>query len=264
MNERKSDFRVGGFKLVVTGFLCVSLFTIMPGTVLSQTAFDSEAVSVIQKYIETTGGLANYETIQNRVITSRIEIAGSGIFLDVKVYQEKPNKSYTLVESDATGKMESGTDGDIVWEKSAMRGALIKEGEDRESFLSLNMFDRMIYWRKYFSRIQYEGKADVDEKRVHKLIFTPVMGDSFTAYFDDQSFLMNRMEITMNTDMGATPVVSYVDDYRDVGGVRIPYQTRIVLMGQERISRVIEIKHNVDLPADRFQIPEEIRALLKE
>lgn len=232
--------------------------------VLGQTAFDPQAVTVMEKYIEATGGRSTFGKITNRVTTATIEIASQGIVLNATIYMARPNKAYTVIESDITGKMESGTDGEVVWEKSAMRGAIVKEGKERESMLGLNTFDRMVDYKKHFTSIQSFGKEKGDEGEVHKLAFYPVQGDSFTSWFDAESFLMKKMEMTMQTDMGAIPVVSTVEDYRDVNGILIPHQTTVQVMGQIRISRIEKIEQNVDLPDDLFKVPEDIRAIMEK
>jgi hypothetical protein len=58
------------------------------------------------------------------------------------------------------------------------------------------------------------------------------------------------------------PVESYVSDFRDVGGVRLPHRIRQVAAGQELVTTVESIAHNVEIPAGQFDLPKEIQALL--
>ena len=61
--------------------------------------------------------------------------------------------------------------------------------------------------------------------------------------------------------MGSIPMASFISDYKPVDGVLYAHSVRVVVMGQERVLKTESIRHNVDLPADRFDLPAEIRAL---
>ena len=67
-----------------------------------------EAAVILDKYEEASGGTAAYDKVKNRVIKATMEIKGQGISLDMVIYQAKPRLSYTLIESEITGKIEKG------------------------------------------------------------------------------------------------------------------------------------------------------------
>ncbi len=62
--------------------------------------------------------------------------------------------------------------------------------------------------------------------------------------------------------MGTFPVEIFLSDYREVDGVLLSHKSRRVGSGQEMLIIIESIKHNVDLPKDRFKLPEEIQALV--
>jgi len=68
----------------------------------------------------------------------------------------------------------------------------------------------------------------------------------------------------MESQMGAIAMESFLSDYKPVGGIVMAHRNVTKLMGQERIVTVQSIEHNVDLPADRFALPPEIKALIKK
>jgi hypothetical protein len=83
-------------------------------------------------------------------------------------------------------------------------------------------------------------------------------------YFDTESHLLVKHEFVLENAMGTIPMVSYVGEYREVDGVLLPHTIKAVVLGQERLLTTESIKHNVDLPADRFALPQAIRALLDD
>ena len=62
--------------------------------------------------------------------------------------------------------------------------------------------------------------------------------------------------------MGSIPITSHVSDYRKVDGVLLPFKVKAVVMDQERMLVTESVEHNVKLPADRFELPQAIQALV--
>jgi hypothetical protein len=64
--------------------------------------------------------------------------------------------------------------------------------------------------------------------------------------------------------MGAIPVESFPGDYMRIDGILLPRKNVVKTVGPERIATIESIEQNVDLPADRFALPAEIKALVKK
>jgi len=224
-----------------------------------------KAELVLDWYVDATGGMAAYDRINNRLTKSTLEIAGTGITLPMTHYQAKPNKAYMIVDSTATGKIESGTDGDVVWDMSALSGPQTKkEGIERANFLHLNTIDRLAYWRKSYKQVETVGVEDVSGKFCYEVLATPQEAAPQTLFFDKDSHLLLKVTMTIESAAGKVPVESYLSDYKPADGVLLSRKTVMKLMGQERIATVQSVEQNVDLPADRFDLPAEIKVLAKK
>jgi hypothetical protein len=219
--------------------------------------------AVLDGYVEATGGREAYDKIHNRVTRGELEIVGQGIVMNLTIYLAKPNKNYTVVESEALGTIEKGTDGEVVWEKSAMLGPQVKDGQEKIDFLRETRLDRWTYWRDQYDEVALEGIETIDERPCYKVVATPGDGKPQMLFFDQASNLLVKIELVVENPMGTIPVASYLSDYREVDGALLPFKSKVVVMGQERVMTTKSIEQNVDLPADRFEIPAEIRALLK-
>jgi len=247
---------------ILPTLIVAGLLALVPAGIL--VASEPTAGEIIDKYVEATGGAEAYGKIDNRVVKGTLDLGAQGITLGMTIFAAKPNKNYTLIESDATGKMERGTDGEVVWEVSAMMGPQIKEGQERADYLREASFDRWTHWRDIYEKADYEGVETVDDAPAHKIVLTPKDGKAQTYYFDQASNLVVKVEFVLENPMGTIPLVSYLGDYKEVDGLLIPHSARIVVMSQERVMTTTSVEHNVDLPEDRFALPAEIRALVEE
>lgn len=220
--------------------------------------------AVLAKYVEATGGVAAYDALKNRVVHARMEIMGAGVVLNLTVYAAPPASLYTVAESEATGRIESGASDGVAWENSALRGAIVKEGLERDDALRDAIFDRIAHWREHLKSAECTGSADVNGKPAYRVVATPKSGSPQTLYFDRESGLLVRTETTVTTAGGAVPVVAEPGDFRKVDGITMAFTSRMQVMGQERVVTIEKVEHNTVLGADRFALPAEIKALVKK
>ena len=234
------------------------------GAPLALAADEPNAADILDRYVEVTGGKKAYEKIKNRVVHGTFELVGQGIKGDVTIYASRPNLLYSLIEAEALGKIERGTDGKVVWESSMMTGPVIKDGQEKADFLRDATFDRQVAWRDSFTSAKAVGVETVDGKECDKLEMTPAQGQPQYWYYQRESGLLVRLDATAETQMGPINVESYMQDYQATDDVLMPRDIRIVVMGQERRLTTSSVEHNVEMPADRFTLPEGVQALLQK
>src|SRR6266542_921973 len=109
-----------------------------------------KAEAILDKYIEVTGGKAAYEKKRTEVSSALMEFVGKGVKASMTIYHAEPNKSYSVVEIDGIGKIEEGTDGSVVWERSALKGPRVKTGEERAVSLRAADIHHDTRWRDFF------------------------------------------------------------------------------------------------------------------
>jgi hypothetical protein len=250
------------FMTAITAFL----LTALTGVNLAQTpqAPLPKAEEILDKYVEAIGGLTALEKIENRISRGTMNIAAAGIQLSVAIYQARPNKAYSVIESAATGKIETGTDGSTAWQISATAGPQLVEGKEKTFQLYMNIFDRMVYWRKVYKQVETAGIEDVAGKACYKVVVTPPELPPQTLYFDKETNLLTKVSLTTETQVGTIPVETAMSDYRRVDGILLAHKNVIKTIGPERITTIEKYEHNVTLPADRFAPPAEIKALIKK
>jgi len=220
------------------------------------------AEAVMERYIEATGGRAAQEKIRNRVVRATLEIARQGIKLEVTTYAARPNLFYSMTTSEVTGPIEQGSDGQVAWSRSVAQGPQLLEGEAKEFLLRETRLDKLLKWRELYSEARLDGTEEVDGKPCVKLVLTPKAGRPLTLFLDQATGLMLRTDLIMPTDAGEVPMRIRPQDYREVDGLKLAHRVITEVMGQERVMTIQRIEHNVDLPADRFALPADVKALL--
>ena len=218
--------------------------------------------AILDKYLEVTGGKAAYEKKHTEISSAVMEFTGKGVKANMTVYHAEPNNSYTVVEIEGIGKMEEGTNGAVVWERSALKGPRLKTGEEKEVSLRASNLHHDTRWRDYFKKVECTGVEPIDGQICYRVVLTPKEGQPETRYYDKKSSLLVRTNMILKTEMGEIPAETLVSDYRTVDGVLMPFQVKQKVLGQEFTVTMQSVKYNVEIPKGRFALPEDVQALL--
>jgi hypothetical protein len=167
-------------------------------------------------------------------------------------------------ELPGVGKITEGSDGTNAWTYSAMQGPQLKKGEELSDSLREAMFHKEAEWRSLYSSAELNGVEDVDGKPAYKVTLTPKSGKPETQYYDKASGLLVRHQSVRKTAFGDIPVDVSVSGYHADCGVRLPHAVTQSVAGQKIDLQIDTIECNAEIPADAFQPPAEVKALLNK
>jgi hypothetical protein len=219
---------------------------------------------VVDKSLAATGGKEAYEKCKNRVAKGSMELAGLGVKGNLVIYAAAPNKTYVEVDLPGVGKIEEGCDGSVAWSTNPATGPRLKEGAEKASALRQADFDGDVNWRKHYKKAECVGEADVEGKPCYKLQMTTSDDQVKTHYYDKSSYLLLKSTGTETTPNGNLTVENVLSDYKKVDGLLIPFKTRQKVLTQEIVITLDKIEHNVKLPENRFDLPDEIKKLAEK
>jgi uncharacterized protein DUF620 len=220
--------------------------------------------TILDKYVEVTGGKAAYAKIHSEISTGTMTVAAMGVKGDVTAYQAEPNKQLVEVNIEGIGKILEGTNGDVAWGLSAMQGPRIKEGEEKAKALESARLNGEAQWRDVYKSAETTGVEAVDGKDCYKVVLTPKTGSLVTKWYDKETNLLVKTSATLKTAMGEIQSEATMSDYRKEGDILVPHKTVSRAMGQEFTITIDTVKHNAEIPKDKFDLPEEIQALVKK
>jgi hypothetical protein len=223
-----------------------------------------KAETVIDHYVEVTGGKAAYEKRKNEIAYGTIELKAQGLKGSVTRYSAEPAQAYSIVEIEGVGKIEEGIDKGVAWDKNAMTGPHIKSGVEKAQTLREGTFNSFIHWRELYPKVETTGSETIDGELCYKVVLTPKEGNPETMYFQKKSGFIVKSTTTAVTQMGEVPVEVISTDYKAFGGVTVPTKMTQKAAQQEFTITIQDVKTNQSMPADRFDPPAEVKALLNK
>lgn len=222
------------------------------------------ADSVLNHFIEATGGRAALEKRHNQVEHGTVEISAMGIKGTLTIYEAEPNKNRSIIDLGGIGKIESGSNGDVAWENNPLQGPRIKQGVERADSLRDATFNAPLLAQKLYSKIETTGTETVNGHDCYRVVLTPKEGNPTTEYYDKKSGFLIKVSATRSTSVGDVTAETTFDDYRKEGDVISPHKlTQHAAQADIQIT-VERTEANVELPKDIFELPAEIQELLKK
>ncbi len=220
---------------------------------------------ILDQVIQAVGGREALERIHSHVTTGTFEVPAAGITATMKVYAKAPCKIYTVAESDAIGKIESGTDGEVFWETTTMTGPRVKEGEEKAVAAREARFHNELEWRSLYKQVETIRIVDVQGRDCYEIRMTPAEGQPEHHYYDAKDYLLRKAMTKVVSPMGEIDVETFTEDYRMQDGIQMPFRSRSILMGfQELIFTAESIQSNVEIPDSVFAPPADVKALLAQ
>ena len=219
------------------------------------------ADAIMERYIEVTGGKQAYAKRKSEVVTGTLEFAAQGIKGKIQRYSAEPDKYFATLEIAGIGNIDMGVTDGVAWEKSAILGPRIKSGEEKAQAVREASFNASVNWHKLFPKVEVEGVETIEGEECYKVVMSPPEGHAQTMYFQKKSGLAVKTTMIATSQMGEVPVSVTVSDYKNFNGVWIPAKTTQKAAGQEFTMTIDNVQLNPAIPADRFALPAEIKAL---
>lgn len=192
--------------------------------------------SILDKYLEASGGRNALEKITNRVATGTVEMTSLGVTGTVEFVEQSPNQSSVIINAPGLGIMQRTFDGTRAWLQDPVQGIIRFTGLGLELMKEGAIFNKPAKLRELFPSAVLIGK----EKLGGKDVYVVRMGLE-KWYFDAEGGLLLR-----KGNM-------YYDDYREVDGIKLPFKLRDeVLASAGIIYRLTEVKHNVKIDDAKF------------
>jgi hypothetical protein len=210
---------------------------------------------ILAKYVQAIGGKKASEKIKSRMSKGTVEMMPMGIKGTFENYAAAPNKSSTKLSLAGIGDFVEIFDGTTSWINNPFQGSRDKQGEELAQAKITYNFNREMNLAKLYSKMELKGIEKVGADDAYVVVATPDNLPEEIFYFDTKSGLLVRQDSTSITPEGKMSGKTFLEDYRAVDGVKIPFKTRSILPQFEFVTTFTEVKNNVAVEESKFAKP---------
>lgn len=224
------------------------------------------ADEIVAKHLAAMGGRAALEKITSRVTTGTISVSTPGGDLSgtIEVYNKAPNKSRTLVKIDASqfglGQIvqDQRFDGTTGYAIDTMNGNRELTG-DQVEVARANVFPSpLMKYKEIGSTLELLGREKVGDRDAYVLRLTGKAGPPARIFIDAETYALTKTVITVSVPQVGADVeqTTLVSDYRDVDGIKVPFQIRSVNQFQTVTVTTTKVEQNTPIDDKTFSKPE--------
>ena len=212
------------------------------------------ADQILDKYLQAIGGAEALQKISSRVEKGNINFGGHQF--PIEVFAKAPDKRFSLVHG-PNGDSITATDGHTGWLGNGDRPPQDMNETESNAFKLDADFRLATDLKQIFTQLRVGRPDKVADKEVNQLIGVKQGQPPVRFFFDAQSGLLVRMVRYAETPLGRNPTQVDYADYRDSGGVKIPYQWTVARPAGRFTIKVDQVQHNVPIDDAKFSKPAE-------
>lgn len=257
-------------------FLCAAVLLLNPAPWQARESFMSSsaqesgsgippAETILDRYVEVTGGKAAYRSLNNILSKGTFYVVGTSTRGKYSAYEAVPDKTRTIFEFEGGRKDEMGVNGGVAWEVSTATGPRLLAGEEKAVALREATFNSMLNWRRLYRKVACSSTEAVGDRTCYRVVLAPADGRLLTQFYDVGSGYLLKSFIVLGTPAGEIRSENLYDDYRKENvEVLFPHKLTQRFAGQETVVTMDSVRGNVDIAWYRFDLPAGVTALLRK
>jgi photosynthetic reaction center cytochrome c subunit len=222
---------------------------------------EPSATQILDKYIQALGGAQRLSGLTSFIATGAsvgyMGLGGNGEF---SIYAKAPNQRTTLIRfKDHPDRGEStwafaGTNGWIKTPRALLGEYELVGGEQDGARLEAQMsFPGQI--KTVLTNWRVGTKQPIGDRDYQVVQGTGPRNFLATLYFDPQTGLLRRLIRYSPSPVGKMPTQIDYDDYRDVGGIKFPFEYKFLWLDGRYTAKITDVKTNVNIDPALFGRP---------
>ncbi|MFN7949881.1 MAG: c-type cytochrome [Blastocatellia bacterium] len=230
------------------------------------------AEQVMEKYLQAIGGRTALESVKTRYAkvslqrpklvnsgTPKATVINRGETWTLETYQKAPDKYLAVITSPA-GVITQGYNGSSGWIQTPQGQRALNAAELERIRREADLYAELRF-REQYATVTLVGKETIGKRET--FVVKAVRANDKRAerlYFDTQTGLLLRRTVFTETVLGLNPEQTDFEDYRDVGGVKMPFTVRVSYLDDNHYGttrNLVEVKNDVSIGDEKFNPPSE-------
>ncbi len=236
-----------------------TLYTMMadPDDVVTQGKNVPSADEIFDKYLQAIGGAERLGRLTSFAEKgTSVGYGPEGTSRPVEIYAKAPGQRSTIIHT-SNGDSITAFDGRNGWMAVPLKpvpvmqlSGTILEGVRLDAELSFpsRIKQLLTKWRVGFS-------TTINDRDVQVVQGTGAGGSLATLYFDSETGLLVRFLRYSESVVGRTPTQIDYSDYRDVGGIKMPFKWTVGWLDGKENFEITDIQTNVAIDPSKFGKP---------
>ena len=223
----------------------------MAGDAIDKSSFP-KAQALLDKYLASVGGADALKKISSQVQKGTVTVAGNQK-IPIDIYEKAPNKRLSAVHRKDIESL-TGFDGKAGWMTVPGRVRMMTPGESEGAQMDADIA-LPAHVNGMFSKLEVSEGESIDSHSTWLVVGQREGKPEVQLYFDKQSGLLLRLVRYTDSPLGLNPLQIDFADYRDSGGVKIPFRWTQARPGNRFTIQIESSEQNVSIDDAKFAPP---------
>lgn len=210
------------------------------------------ADQLFDKYLQAVGGAAAVDKITSRVMKGTITFGDRNIPIDIFSKDSDKRISFTRTPDGDSVTAFNGHEG---WLGFPGRPVREMHGQELDAAAMDADLHFAAHLRTMFSEAQVRGTEKVGDHDAYLVVGRREGKPPLRLYFDERSGLLVRLVRYGETPLGRLPTQIDYADYREAGGVKIPFRWTLARTSGRFTIQASEVKQNAPVDDAKFAKP---------
>jgi photosynthetic reaction center cytochrome c subunit len=210
------------------------------------------AEQLIDKYLQAVGGAAVIDKLTSRVMKGTITFGDRNIPIDI--YAKDPDKRISFTHT-PDGDSVTAFDGREGWLGNPGRPAREMHGSELDAAAMDADLHFATHLKGMFRTTEVRGTEKVNDHDAYLVVGEREGKTPLRLYFDEKSGLLVRLVRYGDTPLGLMPTQIDYADYKEAGGVKVPYRWTLARPSGRFTIQVSELKQNAAVDDAKFAKP---------
>jgi hypothetical protein len=228
------------------------------------------ATEILEKNLIATGGLEAHKALQTLMASGEIRLNNTNRIGDYKFSYKSPDNDMLEIRRIGNGTTWTGSHGKRGVHRSTSELLAVPEPYDSciwcvtdgvHTWIMESNWRTLLRWDFCCGyNIELIGMGEVDKRLAYALRFTPKKGgQAFVCFYDRETFLLVRIDRIDRFQSGPNrietvrKVESIFRDYREQGGIKLPFVIAISRPEGDLVFEVSKIKANEPVKDSVFE-----------
>jgi len=207
---------------------------------------------ILEKYIAALGGPTAVQKVTSRIEKGTADLAGKQFPIDI--YSQAPAKRVSVMHM-PNGDSITAYNGTVGWLSVPGRPTQWMSASDADASRLDADLELPLHMRRIFNEMRVMASEKIDGRDVDVLQGLRPDKPPVKFYFDRESGLLLRMVRYTETAVGLNLTQIDYADYRDSGGVKIPYRWTVARPRGQFTIQVESAQQNVPVDEQKFAPP---------
>lgn len=214
-----------------------------------------DAEKLLAESVEAMGGAVRFEALKSFYSESSINLGALGLSGAAKTWWRAGGDFLNESEMPGVGQMRIGSLGGKPWADDPISGLRTLSGKEAEQALWSATLCLACEWKRHFKAAKLTGVTEVEGRKLAEISLTSPLGDEVVLRIDMASKLPVSQSFTQASPLGSMPATVHFKDFRDVEGLKLPFEQMVDASLTKAVSTTSKIELNPAVEDARFAMP---------